>query len=320
MHYRALKQAIKYGLTLRKIYRVLQFNQSPWMRPFVELNTKLRGEAKSKFEQDLIKLMTNSIFGKTLENPEKRVDVKIITNWHNIGKKYGASVLISKPTFDSCSIFNSNMVGIQMKKFQIKYDRPCYIGFTVLDVAKTILYDFHYGYVKKKYGEKAVKLYGDTDSLFYQIFCKDFYADMLQNIDKFDTSNFEENNKYGIPQVNKKKLKKMKDELGGDLFLEFIGLRSKTYYIRCENDKKSKKTCKGVQKAVVQNTVSGGDYYDCITIENKKIMRKMCVFRARKHTIFTQVQNKLALEFKDDKRYQVAGTWKTLPWGHYSLD
>lgn len=148
--------------------------------------------------------MTNSIFGKTLENPEKRVDVKIVTNWHRIGKRYGAGVLIAKPTFESCTIFDSNMAGVQMRKCLIKYDRPCYVGFTVLDLSKTILYEFHYSYMQEKYGNRAFVLYTDTDSLFYQVFCEDFYADMKTDLDRYDTSNFKNNNPYGIPLVNKK--------------------------------------------------------------------------------------------------------------------
>ncbi|XP_050531437.1 uncharacterized protein LOC126900047 [Daktulosphaira vitifoliae] len=231
-HYRTLKQAISLGVKIKKINKVLKFEQSAWMKVYIDLNTKKRTEAKSTFEIEFFKLMINCIYGKCLENPEKRVDVKIITKWENIGKRYGASVLIAKPNFDSVSIFNSNMAAIHLKKVEIVYDRPCYVGFSVLEISKTIIYDFHYNFMKKMYGDKCKLVYTDTDSLCYEIQMVDVYDDMKKNISKFDASNYDPNNVYGCRLSIKKIIGLMKDEMGGKILNEYIGICSKTYMMR----------------------------------------------------------------------------------------
>ena len=114
--------------------------------------------------------MNNAVYGKTMENVKKRVNVKLLTHWENIGKKMGAGILIAKPQFHSCSVISENLVAIQMNKTQITYDKPIYLGFCVLDLSKSHMYNFHYDYMKKKYGINAKLLYMDTDSLTYRIF------------------------------------------------------------------------------------------------------------------------------------------------------
>lgn len=184
-HYRCLQQGVANGVVLRRIHSALRFRQRAWIRPFIETNTRLRAATRTKFEGNLPKLMSNSVYGKALENPEKRTKVHIVTRWRNVKQRLGAGVLIAKPTFDSVAIFTPSMAAVQMTKSVIKYDRPSYAGFAVLELSKYILYDFHYGYMVPKYGSKARVIYGDTDSLFYWVETDDFYADMKADIDKY---------------------------------------------------------------------------------------------------------------------------------------
>ncbi|XP_050420213.1 uncharacterized protein LOC126833111 [Adelges cooleyi] len=318
-HYRCLQQGVANGVVLRRIHSALRFRQRAWIRPFIETNTRLRAATRTKFEGNLPKLMSNSVYGKALENPEKRTKVHIVTRWRNVKQRLGAGVLIAKPTFDSVAIFTPSMAAVQMTKSVIKYDRPSYAGFAVLELSKYILYDFHYGYMVPKYGSKARVIYGDTDSLFYWVETDDFYADMKADIDKYDTSNFSPDNPYGMPLVNKMLLWKMKDDAGGNIVLLFIGLRSKSYCSDSVEPSMNKKKLKGIQRAVVEKTITPQDYYDCLVIPNHKVMRQTCTFRSKRHRLTTEMCTKLAMVYKDDKRYQIPNSFLTLPWGHYRI-
>ena len=139
-----------------------------------------------------------------------------------------------------------------MNKTQITYDKPIYLGFCVLDLSKSHMYNFHYDYMKKKYGINAKPLHMDTDSLTYHIFTHDFYNDIKGDLyDFFDTSDFEVNNQYNIPLVNKKTIGFFKDENNGKLFKDYVGLRSKMYAMNIED--RTIKKCKGVNIAVTNN-------------------------------------------------------------------
>jgi len=158
------------------------------------------------------------------------------------------------------------------------------------------MYDFHYNYIKK-YGPKAKLLMTDMDSLMYEIETDDFFEDIREdNKDKFDTSNFEN---YSLPRLNKKVPGMFKDEVGGKIISEFVGLRAKLYAYKKELDEEKK--CKGVKKGVVKNNISFDDYKNCL-FYGKKQRRTMNVIRSRQHEIFTETVNKVALSANDDKR------------------
>lgn len=155
------------------------------MKKYIDLNTKLRTEAKNEFEKNFFKLMNNSVFGKTMENIENRVDMKLMCN-RDKGVK-----LVAKPNYDRITIFDENLVAIHMKRTKLLYNKPAYLGMSVLDLSKNLMYDFHYNYIKKKYIDKAKLLFTDTDSLMYEILTEDFYADIACDVDRwFDTSDY----------------------------------------------------------------------------------------------------------------------------------
>ena len=136
--------------------------------------------------------------------------------------------LTSNPTFVTGKIFNEILVAVHKIKETLTLNRPTYAGMCILDLSKTLMYDFHYNYIKKKYNDKAKLLFTDTDSLIYEIEIEDAYKDFLSDKDKFDNSEYPENSPY-FDKSNKKLIGKFKDEASGIPINEFIGLRSKTY-------------------------------------------------------------------------------------------
>ncbi|CAG9840781.1 unnamed protein product [Diabrotica balteata] len=263
IHYRNLKQCLKYGLVLKMIHRILEFSQSPWLKKYIDLNTSLRNKAKNEFERDLFKLLNNAIFGKTLENVEKRKDIRLCTRWETKTNSLGARALISKPEFKSCSVFNENLVAVHLGKTKIVYDKPLYVGFTILDLSKTVIYDFYYGYIKKKYGEAANLLYTDTDSLIMEIYTSNFYEDMKRNIEHFDTSNYPTDNIHGIPKTPSI-LGKMKDEFSSTPIKRFYGTGAKAY---CIEANKIIQKAKGISKHVTKTQLQMSDYDLCDNIK-----------------------------------------------------
>ena len=129
--------------------------------------------------------MNNSVFGKTMENIRNRVDIKLVTD------RKKAENLSAKPNFKHCNIFSKNLVAIHTKKTKLTFDKPVYLGMYILDLSKTLMYDFHYNYIKRKYGDKAILLFTATDSLKFLLQTEDFYKDISEDVkDRFDTSDY----------------------------------------------------------------------------------------------------------------------------------
>ena len=196
LHYRNLQLYLDLGLKVKKVHRVLEFKQSPWLKQYIYFNTDKRKNAKNAFEKDFFKLMNNSVFGKTMENIRKRVDVRLVTDEKKLLK------MTSKPTYVSSKIFNENLVAVHKIKETLTLNRPAYVGMCILDLSKTLMYDFHYNYIKSKYGDKAKLLFTDTDSLTYEIEAEDVYQDFLNDKDRFDNSDYPEDSPY-LNKTNK---------------------------------------------------------------------------------------------------------------------
>jgi len=181
LHHKNLKQYLDLGLKLTKIHRGISFDEKAWLKPYIELNTNLRSKAQNEFEKDFFKLMNNSAFGKTIENIRRR----LVNNQKSLKK------CVAKPNFDHCIVFDENLVAVHMKKTELVFNKPVYLGMSILDLSKTLVYEFHYKYIKKKYGSKENLLFTDTDSVCYEIETEDFYKDISADAqEKFDTSNF----------------------------------------------------------------------------------------------------------------------------------
>ncbi|GFR65766.1 protein NYNRIN [Elysia marginata] len=184
VHYRNLQLYLSLGMKLKKVHRALCFEQSPWMEPYIRMNTELRKQAASDFEKDLYKLMNNSVFGKTMENLRKRVNVKLVRS-HEEDK---LRRLIASPSFARANIFDDGLAALHMHKSRLILNRPIYVGMSILDLSKHLMYDFYYNHIKTQYGDRADLLYTDTDSLLLEIQTEDVYRDMSQHADLYDTS------------------------------------------------------------------------------------------------------------------------------------
>ena len=340
-HHEVLKTYLRLGLKIKKIHRGIKFEESTWMKDFIDKNTRLRTASNTIFEKNFFKLMSNSVFGKTMENIRNRVDIKFVTS------EKAARKWINKTYFAKSTYFSENFFAIHLKRKRICFNKPIYVGAAVLDISKMKMFEFHYDYIKPKYGDLAKLCYTDTDSLFYLIETKDFFKDISGDVkEKFDTSAYPKDHPSGIETgVNKKVLMMFKDEVNGQIILKFVGLRSKCYsfivsditkenlvkILECSelkdmeflgkltksnrlknlkkeinklNKEKEEKKCKGITKAVVKNILNFKDYEE---IENKKDDSKqkntsVVLFANKMQKIYTKKVDKLALGGKQDDK------------------
>ena len=305
VHYRNLRQYLEMGMRITAVHRGISFYQSSWMEPYIRKNTELRKTATNSFEKDFFKLMNNSVFGKTIENIRKRQNIHLIDN------RKKAVKLSSRPNFDRCTIFDKHLIAVHMKNTEVYFNKPVYVGQAILDLSKTLMFDFHYNYIRDKYGSKADLLFTDTDSLMYQIYTDDFYKDIKHDIlSKFDTSDYPPNHPSGIPTgVNKKVIGMFKDEVAGKQITRFVGLRPKLYTFEIEEDKEVRK-CKGIKKNVVKKRLNFDDSLQYL-FTGRKEMRKMKIIRSEKHEIYSKEVNKIALSNEDNKRLVLEDKIKT---------
>ena len=264
-----------------------------------------------------------------------------------VGSEKKAKKLASQPTFQSYTIFHEHLIAVERYQSSVKMDKPIYTGISVFELSKLLMYEFHYDYIKEKYsGEKSKLCFTDTDSLLYQIETDDLYGDMLENHERFDFSEYPDDHPCFtgrdqesvslIKMENKKVIGKMKNELKGNLLLEFVGVKSKAYSYEYKNrvflDADGKeveeelgiskfvisecKKLKGIHKYVVKRGINHKDYKETI-YEGKRLHVNMRTFRSFGHQIKTISQNKLALSNYDDKRLILDDGISTLAHGHY---
>ena len=184
------------------MHRVIQFNQKAWLKPYLDMNTKLRKEAKNDFGKDIFKLMNNAVFGKTMENVRKQRDIKLVTTDKRRNQ------LASEPNYHTTKYFSGNLMAIEMTKIKVKMNKPIYLGMSILDISKTLMYEFWYDYIKPKYQDRAKLCYMDTDSFVIHIKTEDCYEDIANDVEKlFDTSNCNEDDARMLPiDCNKKEI------------------------------------------------------------------------------------------------------------------
>ena len=279
LHYRNLQLYLSLGIKLTKIHKALKFKLFDWMKKHNDFTTDKRTNAANSFEKGFFKLMINSAYGKTMENLRKKINVRLVNNKKDF-LKYS-----SRPTHITHKIFDKSYAAIHEIKTVLTFNKPIYVGFTVLELSKWLMYDFHCNFMKKHFDPKLV--FTDTDSLTNEIKSEDVYEEFLKHKHLFDFSNYPKDSKF-FDQANKKVIGKMKDESEGKIIDEFVGLKSKMYSMK-NIDGKESNTAKGVNIATEFN-----EFKD--TLFNKKVLRhKMKRIQSKKHKVGTYEVNKISL-------------------------
>ena len=214
-------------MKLTKIHGVLKFRLDEKIYPF---NTEKRTNAANSFEKDFSKLMINSVYGKTMENLQKWINVRLVNNEKDFFK------YTSRPTYITHKTFDENYAAIHQIKPVLTLSKPIYVGFTVLELNKWLIYDFHYNFIKKSFD--AELLFTDTDSLTYEIKSKDVYEEFFKHKHLFDFSNYLRDLRF-FDQTIKKAIGKMNNVSEGKIIDEFVGLKSKMHSMKNIDGKES---------------------------------------------------------------------------------
>ena len=237
---------------------------------------------------------------KQWKNLQKRINVRLVNNAKDFLK------YTSKPTYITHKFFGKDYAAIHEIKPVLILNKPIYVGFTVLDLSKWKMYDFHYNFIKKNFD--AELLFTDTDSLTYEIKSKNVYENFFKWKDLLDFSNFSKDSKF-FDETNKKVIGKMKDEFGGVIVDEFVGLKSKMYSMK-KIDGKEHNTAKGVSIA------TEFDKFKDVLFNKKIIRHKMKRIQSKKHKLGTYEIAKISLSCFDDKRYVLDDGIHTLAYFH----
>ena len=243
------------------------------------MNTELRKLSKNDFGKGFFKLMNNAVFEKTMENFRKHRDVKLVPTDKRRNK------LVSEPNYHAINYISEDLSIIEMNKTKVKMNKPIYLGLSILEISKLLMYEIWYDYMKPKYGNNVKLCYMDTDSFIMNNKTEDFYKDIGNDVEKrFDTSNYEVDRPLSTGK-NKKVIELMKDELGGKIITEFVTLTPKPYSYLTDDCKEDKKA-KGTKKCVIKRMIKFNDYKNCL-LKDEVILKSQQRFISKKHDVYT---------------------------------
>ena len=310
VHYAVLKFYLAMGLILDKVHRVIKYKQKPWLREYIDFNSRQRALSRNDFDKAFYKLKNNALFGKTMEDVRKRINYKLVTDEEKFIK------LARSPFFHDRDIITEDIVGVHMLKAKVTLNKPIFVGQAVLDFSKLEMYHLFYKTLPQCPLIKRLQLVGgDTDSFFLTIATDThiMLSDVFNSLTQFiDTSNYPPSHPmYSIE--NKAKLGCFKDETGGQMLEEMILLRPKMYSMKFKDTDTAIKRAKGISKHVVKNMKH--DTYKEAFEEHKTTRVQMTILRSKQHTIQTTTFNKRALSAWDDKRIWLNEN-ESLPHGH----
>ena len=331
----ALNFYVSQGIKLIKIHRCLKYRQSPWLKPYIKKNTEARAKSTNEFQKNFYKLANNSVYGQTLMDVTKFVDFELVTSPKQYKNRLRKPYLIKSepylfpctnhqqyPMANSCSTEQSCVVAMEKIKRKVVLNRPIYLGFKILELAKIHMYDFWYNVLKERYKNRVCLLGTDTDSFIYELKCDDISQELGQFKDIFDFSNYDKDHP-SYNDTHKKVPGKMKREFPMLVIEEFVGLQSKCYSMKFhENKKKEIKVAKGVNSSKLQHS----QYLHVLeTKTTQEITEKR--LQSKSQQMYVIQQQKTALDCSDDKRVWIGELkspktkeWgKTLAWGHKDL-
>ena len=272
------------------------------------MNTEFKKLAKNNFEKDSFKLMNNAVFGKAMENIRKHRDIKLVTTDKRRNK------LVSEPNYHTMNYISEDLSIIEMNKTKVKMNKPIYLGLSILEISKLLMYEFWCDYMKPKYGDYIKLCHMDTDSFKMNIKTEDFYKDIANDVEKrFDTSNYEVNRSLPTGK-NKKVIGLMKDKSRGRIITEFVALRPETFSYLTDNFKEDKKA-KGTKNCVIGRMIKFNDYKNCL-LKDEVILKLQKRFISKKQDVYTENINKIALSGNDDKRLIAPDKITSYPYGY----
>ena len=328
VYYKNLEYYLKLGVEVTKVHRILTFDEKPFLKEYIDLNTELRKQSKNDLEKDLFKLMNNAIFGKSNENVLNRSNIKIVNN--NPEKLLK---LIKQPNFQNAYEISNRLCIVESKPIKTVFNKPIYMGAVILETSKLHMYEFRYNHLKVKYGDKIQLIYTDTDSLVIEVETEDIYKDMYQDSHLYDFSEYPINHpNYSLN--NKKLYGIFKDELKGKIIIEFTANKPKMYsYEYIDNYLDMLKNCDN-------KYIKSNEYNDNYTIlnENKHkgvkisvdikhneykralykeelIFKEFYNLQLNKQKIYLDKMNKIALNPFDSKRHWIDNI-NSVPYGH----
>ena len=276
IHIKNLQLYMSLGLKLITIHKVLRFTQKAWLKPYILFNTEKRRVALSDFEKDFFKLLINSIFGKMMENVRRYMSVRMIT----CGRQH--VFYTSKPQFTRFQIVSEDLVAAEMTKVEVQLNKAIYAGFSILELSKHRMYDFHYNVMMKAHPE-ATMCFTDTDSLLYKIPTDDLSRELYKLKDHMDLSNYPKEH-YLFDESHKSTPGYFKDECKGVTIKQFCGLRAKCYSIMLEDDKRKLATA-GLRQ-VTHSTLTHHRFVETL-MENRPINVNQKTICSRAHNLFT---------------------------------
>ena len=244
VHYRMLKFYLRHGMIVDKVHNIISFRQSRWLKNYINFNTQKRNQAVNDFEKDFYKLLNNAFHGKTMENVRNRLKIKFV-------KKDDHREIIkqqSKLTFNGIHKSYENFDSCTFKQNEVLMDKPIYLGFSVLELSKLLMYETYYDILQPYFGRENTQLhYMDTDSFVLSVDTKDIVEDLKNLEDIFDFSNLDNNHEL-FSKKNKKVICKFKIKTPKNIWIdEFVCLRSKMYAFKCGDSSKNK--LKGISKS-----------------------------------------------------------------------
>lgn len=314
LHHKALKFYQSLGLVVSQYVRAVSYTEAAFLKPYIDLNTRLRAAASNDFEKDLYKLLNNSVFGKTMENKRARRDIQLM---NPAGKKF--SKWSNCVSFKGRTIINPELVIAERAMKTVKLDKPIYVGQAILDISKIHMYNHHYNVMKPRYGKDVKLLYSDTDSFVYHITTHNVYDDFGAGVhgSAYDTSNYPKDSPY-FSKENAKVLGKFKDECAGEVVDSFVALKAKMYSLKTVCDGHSVKKAKGTKRSVVADVLTHADYESVLrTKETRRDLQTRLT--SKDHQIYTLSMNKVSLDAFDTKRYMLADGVNTMAYGHYRI-
>ena len=310
VHYKLLQFYLKEGMVLKKIHRVLAFDESPCLAEYIAFNTRMRAAGKTDFEKNFYKLMNNSMFGKTIEDVRKYRDYKFAVAREQI-LKHGprtkhVTMLTRKDDGDS-----DDSALLELKQDEYRYEKPIFVGATVLELSKLLMYEMHYNYFRPKF--PGIRLgYIDTDSFIYSVPLVDpnkTFNDLVRDdvVDNGSDSIYDTSAITDFPKelrINKKVIGKFKDELNGSAMIEYVGIRSKVYAFRQQGGKVTKKN-KGIKEVCVRKHLTFDDYKDLFESGEEPDEACFVQFVRRAGEIRSERRKKIMMAANDIKRCQL---------------